>query len=173
MTKATRKEELSISYLSAVCAYGGIDYETIHHDDDSTDAIIKKMVILENERKFVSELRVQLKSTSSPNQYADKGDHLVYKLKAKNYNDLCMEGTSESILALLILPEDETEWLTWTQEDLRMKGCMYWARFTSLKSSGNSGTVSVDIDKRNVINSVTLNGIMDKIAREEWPCSIQ
>ena len=42
MTEATRKEDLSCSYISAVCAYGGIDYEKIHHDDDSTDVLLKK-----------------------------------------------------------------------------------------------------------------------------------
>lgn len=128
--------------------------EKIHHDDDSTDAVIKKVVYLENERKYNSILRIQLKCTSSPIQCADKGDHLIYKLNVKNYNELCMEGTSDIILALLVLPEDESEWLTWTQEDLLIKGCMYWASFVSQKLE-------------------TLNTIMDKIAREKWPCDIQ
>lgn len=110
---------------------------------------------------------------SSPSQYTDKGDHLTYKLKVENYNDLCMEGTSESILALLVLPEDESEWLAWTREELLIKGCMYWETFTSLEPSENSEKVSVSIEKKNVINSVTLNKIMEKVAREEWSCSIQ
>ena len=114
-----------------------------------------------------------MKSTSAPSQYKDKGETLVYKLNAKNYNDLCREGTSEIILALLVLPEKESEWLTWTREELLIKGCMYWASFVSQELSENSGTVSVHINKNNVINSTTLNIIMDKIAREEWPCSIQ
>lgn len=173
MTEAIRKEDLSSSYLSAVCAYGGIDYEKVHHDADSTDAEIKKVIDLENGRKYTSILRVQLKSTSAPSQYKDKGETLVYKLNAKNYNDLCREGTSEIILALLVLPEKESEWLTWTREELLIKGCMYWASFVSQELSENSGTVSVHINKNNVINSTTLNIIMDKIAREEWPCSIQ
>lgn len=173
MTEAIRKEDLSSSYLSAICAYGGIDFEKVHHDDDSTDVVIKKTVTLEEGRKYISTLRVQLKSTSSPGQYTDKGEYLVYKLKVKNYNDLCMEGTTAVILALLVLPEDESDWLTWTQEELLIKGCMYWASFALHQPSQNSETVSVHIDKKNVINSTTLNIIMDKIAREEWPCSIR
>lgn len=173
MTEAIRKEDLSSSYISAVCAYGGIDYEKIHHDDDSTDAVIKKVVHLENERKYTSILRIQLKCTSSPSQYTDKGNYLMYKLNVKNYNELCMEGTSDIILALLVLPSDESEWLAWTQEDLLIKGCMYWANFATQNPSGNSEAVSVRIDKKNVVNSETLNTIMDKIAREEWPCDIQ
>ena len=84
-----------------------------------------------------------------------------------------MEGTTEIILALLVLPEDESEWLTWTQEELLIKGCMYWASFASQTPSQNAGTVNVHIDKKNVINAETLNMIMDKVAREEWPCSIR
>lgn len=173
MTEAARKEDISISYISAVCAYGGIDYETVRHDDDSTDAMIKKTVTIEKGCKFVAELRIQLKCTSSSKQCTDKGDFLIYRLKVKNYNDLCAEGTSEIILALLVLPEEESEWLAWTRDELLIKGCMYWASFASYEPSENLETVSVHIDKKNVINSMTLNKIMDKIAEGEWPCSIQ
>lgn len=46
---------------------------------------------------------------------------------------------------------------------------MYWAEFSSQENTDNSGTVSVKIDKKNVINADTLNEILEKIAREEWP----
>ena len=36
------KEDISISYISALCAYSGISYDIIRHDDDSTDGILKK-----------------------------------------------------------------------------------------------------------------------------------
>ena len=33
------KEDISISYISALCAYAGIAYEIVRHDADSTDGI--------------------------------------------------------------------------------------------------------------------------------------
>lgn len=41
MNEKNIKEELSICYISTIAANAGIDYETIRHDDDSTDGLIK------------------------------------------------------------------------------------------------------------------------------------
>ena len=71
MDDAQIKEELSISYLSAICARAGITYETRKHDEDSTDAIINKIIDLDNEQKYNSCLRIQLKCTSSETQFSE------------------------------------------------------------------------------------------------------
>ncbi len=163
------KEDISISYISALCAYAGIAYEIVRHDADSTDGILKKRILLGGNRKFNAELRIQLKCTSSPSQYTDHGDTLTYKLKVKNYNDLCLPSTTPIILGLLILPEKEKLWVNWTEDELLIKGCMYWAEFSKETESSNEGTVSVKINKKNVINVESLQNILEMIAKEEWP----
>lgn len=50
------KEDISISYISALCAYAGIAYEIVRHDADSTDGILKKRILLGGNRKFNAEL---------------------------------------------------------------------------------------------------------------------
>lgn len=100
------KEDISISYISALCAYAGIAYEIVRHDDDSTDGTLRKRIILDN---------------------------------------------------------------AWSKEELLIKGCMYWAEFSGAAESMNSDTITIQIDKRNVVNAETLNQILEKIAREEWP----
>lgn len=162
------KEDLSISYISALCAYAGIAYEIVRHDEDSTDGILRKRILLDGNKKFNAELRIQLKCTSSPSQYADNGEILIYKLKAKNYNDLCLPSTTPIMLGLLILPENETQWINWTDKELLIKGCMYWAEFSKEIESVNEGTVSVKINKKNVINAENLQKILELIAEEEW-----
>ena len=108
MHTTKQMEDLQISYTSALCAAVDISYDTQRHDDDSTDAIIKKTIFLSNGCRFFSQLRIQLKSTCSPSQYTDTGDCIKYTLKVKNYNDLCTPSTMPIILCLLILPEDDT-----------------------------------------------------------------
>lgn len=163
------KEDISISYISALCAYAGIAYEIVRHDEDSTDGILKKRVLLDGNRRFDAVLRIQLKCTSSPSQYTDNEDSLTYKLKAKNYNDLCLPSTTPIMLGLLILPENEELWLNCTEEELLIRGCMYWAEFSGKAESSNEGTVSVKIDKKNIINVESLQEILELIAKEEWP----
>lgn len=164
-----RKEDISISYISALCAHAGIAYEITRHDADSTDGILKKTITLDGQRKYNAELRIQLKCTSSVSQYAEKDDAITYKLKVKNYNDLCLPATSPLILGLLVLPEKDEEWLSWSREELLLKGCMYWAEFSGEQESSNIGTVSVRIEKKNVLNTEMLLLILEKVAREEWP----
>lgn len=160
------KEDISISYISALCAYSGISYDIIRHDDDSTDGILKKQIEFDDGGKFNAELRIQLKCTSSFSQYTDNGNTITYKLKAKNYNDLCAPATTPIVLGLLILPE--SEWVKWSTEELLIKGCMYWASFAGWPESDNASTVNVTIDKANVISDTSLLDILNKIAREEW-----
>ena len=59
MQVSKRKEDISISYISALCAYAGIAYEIVRHDDDSTDGILRKRILLDGHRKFDAELRIQ------------------------------------------------------------------------------------------------------------------
>jgi len=163
------KEDISISYISALCAYAGIAYEIVRHDEDSTDGILRKRVLLDGNRKFDAELRIQLKCTCSLSQYTDNGDTLTYKLKVKNYNDLCLPSTTPIMLGLLILPENEELWIDCTEEELLIRGCMYWAEFSGKTESANEGTISVKIDKKNMITVESLQEILELIAKEEWP----
>lgn len=163
------KEDISISYISALCAYAGIAYEIIRHDDDSTDGLLMKRIQLDNGIRFDSQVRIQLKCTSSNSQYTDNGEDITYKLKVKNYNDLCIQSTTPIILGLLVLPEEDSQWIKWSSEELLMKGCMYWAEFSNKCESNNKGTVNVKISKTNVVNANTLLDMLSKIAKEEWP----
>lgn len=166
MQETIKKEDISISYISVLCAYADVAYEIIRHDDDSTDGILRKTIELGNNQKFISELRIQLKCTSSVSQYIDNGDTITYNLKVKNYNDLCTPSTTPIILGLLILPPEKNEWVKWSPEELLIKGCMYWNEFSNNTSSKNTGTINVKFDKKNVVNSETLCDMLEKIARE-------
>ena len=169
MHTTKQMEDLQISYTSALCAAVDISYDTQRHDDDSTDAIIKKTIFLSNGCSFFSQLRIQLKSTCSPSQYKDTGDCIKYTLKVKNYNDLCTPSTMPIILCLLILPEDDSVWVNWSTEDLLIKGSMYWLDLSSAERSPNAEAVSVSIPKSNTVSPETLLNLLTKIAKEEWP----
>lgn len=162
------KEDISISYISAVCAYGGISYEKLHHDDDSTDGILRKQITRKDGCKYNAELRIQLKCTSSHSQYSDNGKTITYRLKVKNFNDLRALSTTPIILGLLILPENQDEWIQWSTEELLLKGCMYWASFSQKEESKNQEWVTVTIDKEQVVNTSTLCEILNAIAEETW-----
>ena len=163
-----RKEELSIAYISAICAMAGIDYDIIRHDGDSTDGQMKKVIVLEDGLKCNAQLRVQLKSTSSGSMYSKRNGVLKYKLRAKNYNDLCGRATTPIVLMLLILPEDEKEWLKWSSEELILRGLVLWLSLSGLEPTSNAESVTVEIPFENVVNSETAVQMLECVAKEEW-----
>lgn len=169
MISTNHMEDIHISYISALCASAGISYDIQRHDDDSTDGVIKKTITLPNESLFEASLRIQLKSTYSPSMYTEKDDVITYSLKVKNYNDLCRKATTPIILGLLILPEDDSEWVQCNLEELLIKGRMYWADFSSSHESTNKNTVTVSIPKTNIVNQDFLLEALSKIAKDEWP----
>lgn len=168
MQVSQQKEDVSISYISAICANCGIAYEIIRHDDNSSDGMMMKRINVGGGIEIDSALRVQLKCTSSATQYSVTEHEIIYKLKAKNYNDLCKKSTVPIILCLLVLPDND-EWVKWTKEELSIKGCMYWKYLGNEQETDNAASVSVHMDKSDVINEATVGLLLDKIAKEEWP----
>lgn len=169
MDISAKKEELSICYISALCTQAGISYDTIRHDDTSTDGLIQKRIMLDEKIGYDTHLRVQLKSTSSTSMHKDNDSVISYVLKVKNYNDMCRRTTTPIILALLVLPEDERSWVKLTDEELLIKGRMYWTEFSDHTPSDNKGSITVKIDKQNLLTPESLQTILEKIAREDWP----
>lgn len=166
MQSSRTKEDLSLCYLYAISSYAGILYNVHRQDSNGTDLMLSKDLTLDDGRKFNAMLRVQLKATSSPSQYQINGDFINYKLKAKSYNDLCKESSTPIILALLILPEDEKEWIHWTNEELVLHATMYWHSCKEKQLSDNTGTVTVRLDKKNVLNSLSLKQLLKTVAME-------
>lgn len=160
------KEDLSICYLKTIAAVQGIAVERAEHDEDSVDVIIKKVLNTNRNIPFNSQISVQLKATSSKSQYSITEEEISYKLKVKNYNDLCMPASMPSILALLILPEEKEAWTQWTPDELILKGKMFWLSLQDKEVSDNKDNVTVKIPRENILNADTIEGLIKKAAEE-------
>ena len=77
------KEDISISYISALCAYAGIAYDFSRHDDDSTDGVLRKTILLGENRKFIAELRIQLNGQQKE-RFIKFYEYLIEKNKVMN-----------------------------------------------------------------------------------------
>ena len=61
-------------------------------------------------------IEFQLKATS---QDVLKADHVAFPLPIKNYDDLRVETITARILIVLVMPENEIEWLECSQDALK------------------------------------------------------
>lgn len=164
--KNNRKEDLQIGYMQAICVKADISFDIQRHDDDSTDAILKKRIFLSG-ICYDASFRIQLKCTASRNLYNNSEDVITYKLKAKNYNDLCIRSTTPIVLGLLILPEDSESWMNWSEEELLIHGTMYWENFSFCEPTNNKNTVTVKIRKKKLVSPESLIQILERIAKGE------
>lgn len=158
------EEDLSVSYLRAIAAQAEVDFNLNRTDTESRDANLSKIITVGN-NEFNAELNVQLKATYSKSQYQDNGNSIVYKLKSKNYNDLCRVTTTPIILCLLILPEDKNEWVTQTANDLTLRYCMYWLSLKGNVPTQNTKTCNVTIPKSQIITVRSLSDLLNSIAK--------
>lgn len=157
-----RKEDLSLSYLSAVCAYKGIAVELQRHDEDSIDVIIKKTIKRNSGNDFVTLLSVQLKATSQILVESNGG--FSYPLPIKNYNDLRKDSAVPMMLCVLRLPNSEAEWVAHSVKELILRNCMYWCDLAKLPNVDNTTNVSVHISLENSLTPEKVLELMQRVA---------
>lgn len=149
-----------------MCADMGIDYDIIRHDADSTDGLIKKEITTTDGIPYVSSLYIQLKCTEASSTQCDfKEDMINYRLKVKNYNDLCKERTNPIILGLLVLPPEQKEFVDCQENGLKIYGNMYWLSLEGQLPSKNRNSVSVKIPLKNILNKNKLIDLLQMVAR--------
>lgn len=153
------KEDLSIAYLKAISAAAKISMELQHRDEDGKDIHLKKRLVRTDGVKIDVEIGVQLKATNSHNMYEKKKDGITYTLNIKNFHDLTMKSTIPKYLMLLILPEDENEWVSCNIEKLIIKKCMYWVKIEN-REMENTTSVRIFIPSDNIVTPDALNKIL-------------
>lgn len=166
MIETKQKEELSISYLNIVCAYAGIAMSREEHDDNGVDYLISKEIDRgPGKSPFRARVEVQLKSTSQSLPSDEENYH--YSLKAKNYNDFIKPATCDTLLCVLVLPGDKSEWLSVTPDELVLRKCMYWKKIDGSVPTENTQSITINIPKENVVTSDALMGLLNEIANRD------
>lgn len=166
MLDTVAMEDLHIAFLSAICSKVCIRFEKITHDETSVDGYLRKKYTYNNGQEIDVSMEVQLKSTFSASQYTEYQDRITYKLKAKNYNDLCMRRNIPLYLGLLILPGNQDEWLRCRDEDLLIKGRMYLESFAGCLKTNNKDSKNVSISKKKLLTPEYLDNIMKNLGKE-------
>ena len=164
MIDTVRKEELSRSYINAICAYKGIAVEFQRHDDDSIDAILKT-TLTRNGGPFVAQINVQLKATSQ--QLVEDKTGFSFPLPIKNFEDLRKASSVPMMLCVLRLPDKEEDWVTHTVNELILRNCMYWCDLTKLPNTINTTNVTIHIPWKNTLTPENALSLMKKVAETD------
>ena len=107
MTQQHRQEALSLAYIQAVAAMCGMTH-SFPSKDYGIDIRLHE-VERRGEQFFESGARIDIQAKSTT-AFTITDTDLIYDLDAKAYEDLRIETKDARVLAVLVLPKDETKW---------------------------------------------------------------
>ena len=154
----TRKERFSLAYINAVAAQADCEVIEPRVDRGSVDGILKRATIEEI-------IGFQAKSTLR-DIISQDGGQLNFPLPIRDYDNL-RTAISPFILIVVLLPEDETEWLAQTHDELCLRYCAYWLSLAGWREVTNINNVTVHIPTTNVFGNHQLTDLMGRAARGE------
>ena len=167
--KDIQMEHMSEAFLKALCAQNGYTMTKPSQDNEGADQIIscKDYPTDEHTGLVNPKFEVQLKSSYSGFKRNDDG-RLVYKLRAKNYNDLVNENRATPlILVVLMMYEDEAEWTEQTDEYLKITRRAYWLNLVGQQPTTNRSSKNVDINENQILTAESLKELMVRAWRRE------
>ena len=112
-------------------------------------------------------LDLQLKSAAGKSVVITDTE-LSYDLAVKAYDDLRGGAACRPrILVLVVFPGDESLWTTQTEEHLMICSCAYWLSLEGRPATTNKRTVRLAIPRNNLFSVEGVNGLMERVRREE------
>ncbi len=150
-----RKEALSRVYVQALAARAGYLTSVPEPDRDSVDLRVHAGGPLR------PALDLQLKATVRLSGSRD--GVLRFRVSAKNYQDLRVETQTPRLLVVLELPNDESRWMTVTDEELVLRRRAYWLSLQGDQPEiGDRKTVTVAIPEQNLFDVEAMRGLMER-----------
>jgi hypothetical protein len=154
------KEHLALAYVYAVASRAGCSTELIRVDRNSVDVTIKHVDTSagpDEVREGVIDLQVKAHVHDLP-----PGPIRYYLRNQKNFDDLRRAHLLyPKLLVVVLLPEDEAEWVHLREDALELRRCGYWASLV------NAEARAVTIPRENVFDGVALMRLMRLARRRE------
>ncbi len=153
----TRKERFSLAYINAVATYANCEVLEPQVDRGSVDGF------LVGPARGRDLIRFQAKATE---QNVIRGNQLHFPLPVRDYDHI-RNADAPFILIVVLLPDDESQWLTQTNDELCLHYCGYWLSLTNHLPTTNTATVTVRIPLANIFSSSRLTELMVRAASGE------
>ena len=150
------QSELSMAYVLAVVHRAGWRLSFPYRDDHGIDGT------LEAPLTGMSRVDFQLKATT---RYDIQGSDIAYDLRVEDYNRLLATDDLPRILILFLMPDDPDEWLSYTEEELCLRKCAYWASLMGLQHSSNVSSQRVHVPLANRFHPNGLQSMFNQVRR--------
>jgi|HubBroStandDraft_4_1064222.scaffolds.fasta_scaffold572698_2 hypothetical protein len=154
------KEHLALAYVYAVASRAGCSTELIRVDRNSVDITVKHVDVdagPDQVREGVIDLQVKAHVHDPPD-----GSIRYYLANEKNFHDLRRTHTLyPKLLVVVLLPEEESEWVRLREDALELRRCGYWMSLVDAEKR------TVVIPRENVFDGRALMRLMALARRRE------
>lgn len=165
------ESELSYAYLHAVVSKAGMNckVENRHGDNYGVDAIIDYYDKIPDTYRTDVTLRVQLKATTQKGTETE--NHRSYFFRGiEQYDKLrANRGEPHRILIVLFLPQNDSEWLDCTTDQLILKYSAYWVCLYDAPKSKNETGETIYFPKANLLTPKSLIKLCQDIGQNQIP----
>ncbi len=168
LPRSHRQEALSRAYVRAVAAKAGVLCDDVVQDF-GIDMFLHGVEVRNGGYWDTGpQLDVQIKSTTRAEV---RDDSVIHDLEVRTYNLLREENAfgRPRILVLVVLPEDEAEWLEQSVEQLIVRRCGFWVSFRGADPTTAHTTLRVAIPRRNVFSPDELQQLLSRIKQGVMP----
>ncbi len=159
MTREDRQEALSLAYIHAVAAMCGMTHST-RSKDYGLDLTLYE--VGQSHNQFVESglsIEVQVKSTTNVVQTRKS---IGFDLAVRAYNLMRFETSQIRLLAVMVLPHNDADWIRQTHKKLELRHSMYWMSLRGFPAVPNRSTIRVVIPKRQLFTPDALREIMKR-----------
>lgn len=154
-----QKEQFSQAYVQAVAAVAGYNWSQPSVDDDSVDLTLAAKGGGGITRSPKLDLQLKCHALATPAESC-----FSFALKIKNYEDLRGDNVQvPRILVIVLVPDDVTDWLNHTEEEVALRRSGYWVSLRGDPPTTNTATVSVTVSRSQQFSPDGLRGIMQRI----------
>jgi hypothetical protein len=160
-----RQELLSRAYVRAIAAQAGAIC-TEPEQDFGIDLCIRAVRGRGSRVADVSgQFDVQVKSTT---RVSVTENEIRYDLDVTNYDDLREPGDNcPRILVVLVLPDDEAQWLSQSVDELMLRHCAYWISLEGFPATTATTTIRIGIPRSAVFSVATVRAVLAGLQRRK------
>jgi len=166
MTRNHRQEALCRAYVQAVAALAGVGTSRPEPDYgiDLSLRVIQQQDNVHQDARV--QLDLQLRSTTRANV---TDTQVSYDLDVRTHEYLRQRSRIHCILVLLVLPEDEGQWLSQSVEELTVRHCAYWISLEGAEPTTATSSIRIAIPRTQVFSVQTVRAMMNRLIQGEEP----
>lgn len=164
MTREHRQEALCRAYVQAVAAQAGVG--TSRPTPDYGIDLSLRNIEQRGSRHLDTRLQVDLQLRSTT-RFNITETAVSYDLDVRTYDFLREKSAIHSLLVVLVLPDEETLWLSQSPDELIVRHCAYWLSLRGVEPVIATSSVRIAIPRVQVFSVQAVRAIMDHLQRGE------